>query len=67
MQYPQLYFFFLIIPGSLLVAVDDLEGCNSIVGNDEKWVFISNMHHNISNSFSLNKEGDKQRKYFPFK
>lgn len=65
--YTQLHSFFLSIPGFLFIAVDDLEQCSSMVGNDDKKVFTSNVHHNISKPFPLNKEGDKQRKYFPFK
>ncbi|RWW31757.1 hypothetical protein GW17_00003607 [Ensete ventricosum] len=48
-------------------AVDDLEQCSAIVGTDDKGIFASNKGHNISRSFPLKKEGDKPRRYFPFK
>ncbi|KAG6496865.1 beta-1,3-galactosyltransferase GALT1-like [Zingiber officinale] len=47
--------------------VDDLEQCSSMVGNDDKKVFTSSRHRNVSKPFPLKKEGDKQRKYFPFR
>lgn len=58
---------FPLIVSLFFVAVDDLEQCSAIVGTDDKGIFASNKGHNISRSFPLKREGDKPRRYFPFK